>query len=159
MRHYPKGSRVTRDSIQVIVDFEDNIRAGKNDFILQAGDQISVPKKPGVVLMTGNVVLNGFIEYEPGKRVKYYLDQAGGLQPNTAKYFQLTQANGATFRVKRKGLLKENPIVDEGAVIQAIFELEPEREPFDIREVIVELTSITTSALTLYFLIDRITTQ
>ena len=48
--------------------------------------------------------------------------------------------------------------MDEGAVIRAIFELEPEREPFDMREVIVELTSITTSALTLYFLIDRITT-
>jgi hypothetical protein len=37
--------------------------------------------------------------------------------------------------------------------------LEPEKEPFDMREVIVELTSITTSALTLYFLIDRIMTQ
>ena len=104
------------------------------------------------------MALDGFIEYEPGKRFKYYLDQAGGLQPNTAKYFQLTQANGATFRVKRKGLLKENPVVDEGAVIRAIFELEPEREPFDMREVIAELTSITTTALTLFFLIDRITT-
>ena len=109
--------------------------------------------------MTGNLALNGLIEYEPGKRVKYYLDRAGGLQPNTAKYFQLTQANGATYRVKRKGLLKENPIVDEGAIIRAIFELDREREPFNMREVIVELTSITTSALTLYFLIDRITTQ
>ena len=109
--------------------------------------------------MTGNVVLDGFIEYKPGKRVRYYLDQAGGLQPNTAKYLQLVQANGATFRVKRKGLLKDNPVVDEGAVIRVIYELEPEREPFDMREVIVELTSITTSALTLYFLIDRITTQ
>ena len=156
---YPKGSRVIRDSTQVIINFGDNLQGGKNDFFIQAGDQISVPKKPGVVLVTGNVALDGFIEYETGKRLKYYLDQAGGLQPNTAKYFQLTQANGATFRVKRKGLLKENPVVDEGAVIRAIFELEPEREPFDMREVIVELTSITTSALTLYFLIDRITTQ
>ena len=156
---YGKGSRIVRDSTQVIIDFEDNLQGGKSDFIIQAGDSISVPKKPRVVLITGNVALDGFIEYEPGKRIKYYLDQAGGLQPNTAKYFQLTQANGATFRVKRKGLLKENPVVDEGAVIRAIFELEPEREPFDMREVIVELTSITTSALTLYFLIDRITTQ
>ena len=105
------------------------------------------------------MALDGFIEYQKGKRFNYYLDQAGGIQPNTAKYFQLVQANGATFRVKRKGLLKKNPVVDEGAVIRAIFELEPEREPFDMREVIVELTSITTSALTLYFLIDRITTQ
>jgi protein involved in polysaccharide export with SLBB domain len=112
-----------------------------------------------VVLVTGNVALDGFIEYEKGKRVKYYLDRAGGLQPNTAKYFQLTQANGATFRVKRKGLLRDNPVVDDGAILRAIFELEPEKEPFDMREVLVELTSITTSALTLYFLIDRITTQ
>ena len=103
--------------------------------------------------------MNGFIEYEPGKRVKYYMDRAGGLQPNTSKYLQLTQANGAVFRVKRKGLFKNNPVVDEGAIIRAIFEQEPEREPFDLREIIVELTSITTSALTLYFLIDRITMQ
>ena len=156
---YAKGARVIRDSIQVIIDFEDNLQGGTNDFLVRAGDQISVPQKPGVVLVTGNVALDGFIEHEPGKRVKYYLERAGGLQPNTAKYFQLTQANGATFRVKRKGLLKENPVVDEGAILRAIFELEPEREPFDMREVLVELTSITTSALTLYFLIDRITTQ
>lgn len=156
---YGKGSRLTRNGQQVIIDFENNLQGGKSDFLIQAGDQISVPKKPGVVLVTGNVALDGFIEYEPGKRVKYYLDRAGGVQPNTAKYFQLTQANGATFRVKRKGLLRENPVVDEGAILRAIFELEPEREPFDMREVLVELTSITTSALTLYFLIDRITTQ
>ena len=107
--------------------------------------------------MTGNAALDGFIEYQ-GKRFNYYLDQAGGIQPNTAKYFQLVQANGATFRVKRKGLLKKNPVVDEGAVIRAIFELEPEREPFDMREVIVELTSILRPHSP-YFLIDRITTQ
>ena len=118
MRHILRAHVLSRDSTQVIIDFEDNMQGGKNDFLIQAGDQIIVPKKPGVVLMTGNVALDGFIEYEPGKRVKYYLDQAGGLQPNTAKYFQLTQANGATFRVKRKGLLKENPVVDEGAVIR-----------------------------------------
>jgi protein involved in polysaccharide export with SLBB domain len=150
---------VIRDSTQVIISLEDNLRGGTQDFLIRAGDQISVPKKPGVVLVTGNVALDGFIEYEKGKRVKYYLDRAGGLQPNTAKYFQLTQANGATFRVKRKGLLRDNPVVDDGAILRAIFELEPEKEPFDMREVIVELTSLTTSALTLYFLIDRITTQ
>ena len=156
---YAKGARVTRDSTQVIIDFEDKLKGINNNFIIQAGDQISIPKNPRVVLITGNVALEGFIEYQSGKRFKYYLDQVGGLQTNTAKYFQLTQANGATFRVKRKGLFKNNPVVDEGATIRAIFELEPEREPFDMREVIVELTSITTSALTLYFLIDRITSQ
>ena len=156
---YAKGSRVIRDSTQIIINFEDNLIGGKNDFIIQNGDQINIPKIPRVVFITGNVVLNGFIEYEPGKRVKYYMDKAGGLQPNTAKYVQLTQANGAILRVKRKGLFKNNPVVDEGAIIRAIYEEEAEPEPFDMREVIVELTSITTSALTLYFLIDRITTQ
>ena len=156
---YSKGSSVIRDSIKVIIDFDDNLLSLNNDFLIQAGDQINIPKKPRVVLITGNTVMNGFIEYEPGKRIKYYMDRAGGLQPNTSKYLQLTQANGAVFRVKRKGLFKNNPVVDEGAIIRAIFEQEPEREPFDLREIIVELTSITTSALTLYFLIDRITMQ
>ena len=156
---YSKGSSVIRDSIKVIIDFDDNLLSLNNDFLIQAGDQINIPKKPRVVLITGNTVMNGFIEYEPGKRVKYYMDRAGGLQPNTSKYLQLTQANGAVFRVKRKGLFKNNPVVDEGAIISAIFEQEPEKEPFDLREIIVELTSITTSALTLYFLIDRITMQ
>ena len=156
---YPKGSRIFRDTTQVIIDIENNVLTGQDDFMIQDGDMIVIPKKSRVVLVTGNVALDGYIEYQKGKRFNYYLDQAGGIQPNTAKYFELVQANGATFRVKRKGLLKKNPVVDEGAVIRAIFELEPEREPFDMREVLVELTSITTSALTLYFLIDRITTQ
>ena len=156
---YSKGASVIRDSIKVIIDFDDNLVSLNEEFLIQEGDQINIPKKPRVVLITGNMIMNGFIEYEPGKRIKYYMDRAGGLQPNTSKYLQLTQANGAVFRVKRKGLFKDNPVVDEGAIIRAIFEQEPEREPFDLREIIVELTSITTSALTLYFLIDRITTQ
>ncbi len=156
---YAKGSRIIRDSTQVIISLEDNLKGGDQDFFIKGGDEIFIPKKPGVVLVTGNVALDGFIEYDQGKRFGYYLKRAGGIQPNTAEYFILMQANGATFRVKRKGLFKNNPVVDDGATIRAIFELEPEREPFDMREVIVELTSITTSALTLYFLIDRITTQ
>ena len=35
---FGKGSRIVRDSTQVIIDFEDNLQGGKIDFIIQAGD-------------------------------------------------------------------------------------------------------------------------
>ena len=44
---YPKGSRVIRDSTQVIINFEDNLKDGKNDFLVQAGDQIMFQKNLG----------------------------------------------------------------------------------------------------------------
>ena len=55
-------------------------------------------------------------------KVHYYLDQAGGVQENTRSIL-LTQANGATYKLRRRLLFfRQNPVVDEGATILTVTE-------------------------------------
>jgi protein involved in polysaccharide export with SLBB domain len=155
---YSKGARLKRDGKDVIIEL-DKILSNDitTDVLIKPGDEIFIPSNPNTVLVTGNVALDGLFKYKSGEKFTYYLDQAGGMQPNTFKYLLLTQANGATYRIKRKGLVKDNPIVEDGAVIRAIYEPEkPDTEKLTFREILGESTAILTSVLTWYLLIDRL---
>ncbi len=155
---YPMGARLKRDSLDVVIELDRILNNDLSaDILLQKGDEVFIPKKPNTVLVTGNVALDGYFKYKPGEKFTYYFDQAGGMQPNTFKYLLLTQANGATYRIKRKGMFKDNPVIEDGAVIRAIFEPEkPSGEKITFREVLGETTAILTSALTIYLLVDRL---
>jgi protein involved in polysaccharide export with SLBB domain len=48
------------------------------DIQVRAGDQIFVPKKPGMVIVDGSVYNPTGITYKPGKNAGWYLRQAGG---------------------------------------------------------------------------------
>lgn len=155
---YPRGAKLVRDSLDVIIELDKILSNDvQSDIKLKSGDSLFIPKQPNTVLVTGNVALDGYIKYRKGKRLTYYLDQAGGLQPNTFKYLLLTQANGATYRVKRKGIFKENPVVEDGAEIRAIYEpKKTEKERINFRKILDETLAVLTSTLTVYLLIDRI---
>ncbi|MCH2451298.1 MAG: hypothetical protein MK198_14295 [Gracilimonas sp.] len=74
------------------------------------------------------------------------------------KHVQLIQANGATFQVKRKrkGLFKNNPIVEDGARINVIYEApEPESSRKPASEILQQSLAILTSTLTIIVLVDR----
>jgi protein involved in polysaccharide export with SLBB domain len=49
------------------------------DIVLQKGDAIIVPRKPNFVMVTGMVYNPNALTYAPGKNVKWYLRQAGGV--------------------------------------------------------------------------------
>lgn len=155
---YANGARLQRDGQNVVIELEKIISGNRrSDIFIKGGDTIDIPKDPNVVLVTGNVGLDGFIKHEPGAKVTYYLDRAGGLQANSYKYVQLTQANGATYRVKRKGLFKQNPEVEDGAVIRVIYEEpRPQSDKPSFREVFGDTISIITASLTIIVLIDRL---
>jgi protein involved in polysaccharide export with SLBB domain len=48
------------------------------DIEVRAGDTLIIPKKPGYVLVTGQVFNPTAIVYRPGKSAAWYLSQAGG---------------------------------------------------------------------------------
>src|SRR5258708_4030315 len=50
-----------------------------DDIVLQKGDAIIVPRKPNFVMVTGMVYNANALTYVPGKNVKWYLRQAGGV--------------------------------------------------------------------------------
>ena len=50
-----------------------------DDIVLQKGDGIIVPRKPNFVMVTGQVYNPNALTYAPGKNVKWYIRQAGGV--------------------------------------------------------------------------------
>lgn len=50
------------------------------DTVLEAGDQIFVPKRPNSVLVIGDVLNPGALQFVAGSKVDQYVNQAGGLQ-------------------------------------------------------------------------------
>lgn len=55
------------------------------DVELRAGDQIVIPKRPGFVMVNGQVYNPTAVTYRPGKNAEWYLKQAGGATNDAAK--------------------------------------------------------------------------
>lgn len=154
---YPDGARLKRKGQNVVIELDELLRGDKDaDIFIQKNDTLTVPQIPNSVLVTGNIALDGFIKYRPNRKLTYYLDQAGGMQQDSYKYVQLIQANGATYQVKRKGLFKNDPIVEDGARINVVYEApKSESEGRPASEVLQQSLAMLTSALTIIVLVDR----
>jgi protein involved in polysaccharide export with SLBB domain len=88
------------DSDRIIIDAEKLLSSdgGQGDFPLQAGDEIYVPEIPSGIPVLGEVCAKGTIKYEVGKKVSYYLDQAGGFTKRAdKKEVRLVKANGRVY--------------------------------------------------------------
>lgn len=55
------------------------------DLVLEAGDMLFMPKRPNFVIVAGDVLNPGALQFEPGKQVEDYLDEAGGYQETADK--------------------------------------------------------------------------
>ncbi|MDE6339817.1 MAG: SLBB domain-containing protein [Muribaculaceae bacterium] len=82
------------------------------DMVLQPGDQLFVPEIQSTVKISGDVMYPNTVVYEEGKKVSYYINQAGGYgsQARKNKCF-IVYMNGQVAKVKR------NTIVEPGAHI------------------------------------------
>lgn len=56
--------------------------SGRNDLLLENGDILNVPKKDGLVLVSGEVLFPNAIAYEPGMTLNDYIRHAGGYTQN-----------------------------------------------------------------------------
>ena len=55
------------------------------DIVLREGDRLVVPQYNGTVKVNGAVMYSNTVAYENGKRVSYYIDQAGGFASDAVK--------------------------------------------------------------------------
>jgi hypothetical protein len=69
-----------------------------NDIELRAGDSLQIPKKPGFVLVVGQVFNTNALTYTPKKNANWYLSRAGGATPfaNKAGIFILRSSGEVT---------------------------------------------------------------
>ncbi len=83
---------------RLVIKISNNIATWANtdaDIELRAGDVLTVPKRPGFVLVSGQVYSASAITYVPGKDANWYLRRAGGATDlaNRKEIF-VVRANG-----------------------------------------------------------------
>ena len=87
----------TQDIGQIVVDFYNLFIKNdlSEDIVLDDGDIIIIPKKPNVVYVTGRVSKPGGVLYVPHKKMKYYLERAGGTSWDAhVKKTKVTKVSG-----------------------------------------------------------------
>lgn len=77
---YPEGVMFVRRGSRIAVDLKKALEGGEDDIVLCDGDSITVPRRPQVVTVAGEVLFPSSVPYVEGKGVGYYLDRAGGLK-------------------------------------------------------------------------------
>ena len=84
---------------RLVIQMSPNIASWENtptDIELRSGDVLTVPKRPGFVLVSGQVYNASAITFVPGKSAGWYLQHAGGINEiaNNKEIF-VVRANGS----------------------------------------------------------------
>jgi len=81
--------------------FDENSYDG--NFIVKSGDYIFIPEKVNLVYIFGQVNSPGYVEYQSGKDVSYYLEKAGGTGLTAKKDIYLIKGkNRSWVRLNQK---------------------------------------------------------
>lgn len=72
------------------------------DLVLVEGDRLYIPQLQSTVKISGDVMFPNSVVYEPGKKLKYYIEQAGGYgeRAKKGKAF-IVYLNGTVAKAKR----------------------------------------------------------
>lgn len=92
------------DSYNVGIDLEKALQnpGSHYDLVLVEGDKLYIPQLQSTVKISGDVMFPNSVVYEPGKKLSYYIDQAGGYgeRAKKGKAF-IVYLNGTVARAKR----------------------------------------------------------
>jgi polysaccharide export outer membrane protein len=92
-----------RVSIAVPPEVE-KLKTMNDDLLLEDGDEVYVPKLPDSTIILGEVYNPVALAHRPGKPIRYYLNEAGGLTKfsDTREIFVI-KANGTVVSRRQKG--------------------------------------------------------
>ena len=87
------------------------------NFLVRGGDSLFVPRRPDSVAITGEVMNDTTLRYEPGKSLDEYLELAGGLNDQADKNrIFIILPNGQSKLIKRR-LFSNNSEILPGSTI------------------------------------------
>ncbi len=109
------------------------------DLVLQPGDVLFVPEQQSTVRISGDVMFPNAVAYQPGKKLKYYIDQAGGYgqRARKGKAF-IVYLNGTVAKAKR------NTVIEPGC--QIIVPSKPNTAGTDWTKILAFATSFSSVA-------------
>lgn len=77
------------------------------DLVLKPGDRLFVPEEQSTVKISGDVMFPNTVVYEPGKNLKYYINQAGGYGDRAKKRSAfVVYMNGSVSKAGRKTVIE-----------------------------------------------------
>ena len=177
------GARLNRtnDSLGLVVmnlDQAMKVSNSKYNYILKAGDELTIPKKKDIVTLKSDLlykrntnladqdleVTNSLsVAYFPGKRADFYIKKfAGGFDERSDKAnIFVEHPNGEVAETKNYGLIKTYPVVRAGStiVIPTIpkqTEEDKANEEVDWTKLLGDSVTQAMSIITLLLLIERI---
>ncbi len=129
------------DRYSVGIDLEKAIAypGSTYDVIVQPGDVLFIPEQQSTVKIAGDVMFPNTVVFVPGKKLSYYIDQAGGYgqRAKKGKAF-IVYMNGSVAKAKR------NTPIEPGC--QIIIPSKPEKMGTDWTKVLALATSLSSVA-------------
>lgn len=129
------------DRYSVGIDLEKAIAypGSTYDVIVQPGDVLFIPEQQSTVKIAGDVMFPNTVVFVPGKKLSYYIDQAGGYgqRANKGKAF-IVYMNGSVAKAKR------NTPIEPGC--QIIIPSKPEKMGTDWTKLLALATSFSSVA-------------
>ena len=138
---YPDASEYIRNNKMIKISLGKILKNpnSKRNFVVQDGDKINIIPYSNVVTIIGEVNSPGIRKFLPGKRLRYYIRQSGGLSPNAANNnIWIEYPDGDSKRYNQWSLISNK--VYDGATI--FIGRKEEQEPFDYTDYAKELTSV-----------------
>ena len=127
----------------------------RDNFMLEPGDTLSIPRFIPTVQVSGAVNSPIAVAYVPGKRLKYYVDAAGGdtYEADFSRAY-VRQPNGIVDPYKRRFLLPDgNPRAQAGAEVVV-----PAKDPNDKKDwtaIAGAIAQITASVVAIIVVVTR----
>ena len=127
----------TSNQFYVGIDLKKAIESpgSTEDFVVQAGDVVFVPEEQSTVSITGDVLFPNTVVYVPNKKLKYYIEQAGGYGDRAKKNkAYVVYMNGTVAKAK------SNVQIEPGS--QIIVPTKPASQSFDWTKVLSFATTL-----------------
>lgn len=149
---YLDATYIKRDSMRLSANFE-KVMSGrkKHDIILKQGDNINIPKHPGIVTIKGYVNSPGIVQYREGWSAKDYIEAAGNYSFNADRGMSMVYYPGGN--AKKRRLIGGFAKVKEGCIIKV-----PKKDMKPVTywlDFTAKLSSVVASVITTIYILRR----
>ena len=107
-----------------------------SDILLREGDEIVVPEYNGTVKISGDVMFPNTVTFEDGKKLKWYINKAGGYGQHAKK--------SRTFIVYQNGTVSKAKKGDIEPGCEILVPSKKRRDPLQFSQILTMGSSITT---------------
>lgn len=151
IRVYRNGELISTDAREALAD-----RDSPANLPLVDGDSIHVPRFDPTIRITGAVMFEGWVAYEPGRNLDYYIQQAGGYAANADESRVSITGPDGRRQVVARGLLRGTPVPPPGSEIFVPELVAGQRTGMSWGDVLTRTVAVASTIATLIFAVQQL---